>query len=31
MKLVLASFLASVLAFLAGVAALFWKGVRWTR
>lgn len=31
MRLVLASFLASVLAFLAGVVALFWKGIRWTR
>ena len=31
MKLIVATFLASMLAFLAGVVALFFKGLRWTR
>ena len=29
MRLALASFLASVLAFMVGLVALFWKGLRW--
>ena len=31
MRLIFAMFLASVLAFFAGVVALFWQGLRWTR
>lgn len=29
MRLILASFLASLLAFIAGVVALFWRGITW--
>ena len=31
MRLILATFLASLLAFAAGVVALFFKGLRWSR
>lgn len=29
MRLILATFIASLLAFLAGLVALFWRGLRW--
>ena len=31
MRLILATFLASILAFVVGVVALFFKGLRWSR